>query len=101
MKTFLIIALLVMGAIGFAVYGYTTGRATSHVVTLQAAPGSKLVQMFDGLGEHPKVVRNLLSGDTCDYVSGPLAINQRGVKMKFYTLTCAGRTGFVNAKFVH
>jgi hypothetical protein len=112
-KTFLIAALSVVAV--FALVFMTpkladfktaalvdSGRVRSqNTVTLQAAPGNNIVQMFEkvGAGDEGKV-SHFPDGTTCKALGGPTAVNIEGISMTFRRVTCNGITGYVNAKWV-
>lgn len=98
MKTFIIIALLIIGAGWFVVSSYQ--GAHDNTVTLQAAPGNSIVQMFDTMFASAKVIRTLPDGSSCSLVDGPWKTSDSGITMSFYKLTCDNTTGYVNAKWV-
>lgn len=71
-------------------------RATNHV-TLRAAPGNTMVQMFDVLVDGPDVkVTTFPDGWGCI----KLGDKQSYAGMSFYRLKCGTKTGYVNADWV-
>lgn len=69
-------------------------------VTLRAAPGNTVVQMFDSVGVDAAVLRQYPSGERCTRISGPSAVSIEGIAMRFYKLYCNGASGYVNAQWV-
>lgn len=98
MKTFLIIALLVIGAGWFVASSYQD--AHDAAVTLHAGPGNSVVQMFDSMFASAQVVGTLPDGSSCALVDGPLQTADSGISMSFYKLRCDNMTGYVNSKWV-
>lgn len=79
-----------------------TPRPTKRpgVVTLKAAPGNTQVQMFGSIYSGGGTVTRFRTGTECVKLDGPMRITEGGVSMSFYKLTCNGRTGYVNTKWV-
>lgn len=107
MKNGCLVAFLVIIG-GFLLFGLfaaqqadsPVNRAQANTVTLRAAPGNTVVQIFDSTGAQAAVIRQLPNGTTCSKISGPTAVNVEGISMSFYKLSCADVAGYVNAKWV-
>lgn len=98
MKTFLIISLLVIAALGYL--GINYHNATDANVTLYAAPGNSAVSMFSSMTASAEMVRSFPDGYACTKLDGPWKTSDSGVSMSFYKLSCGGQSGWVNAKWV-
>lgn len=70
-------------------------------VRLKAASGDSIVQMFGSLTSDAGVVATFASGTECTKSGGPRQIAEGGISMSFYRLTCNGRSGYVNTKWVN
>lgn len=68
-------------------------------VTLQAAPGQNVVQMFDSVSGDSAVTR-FATGLRCYQLDGPIHVTESGVSMSFYKLNCMNTIGYVNTKWV-
>lgn len=98
MKTFLMIAILVIAALGYV--GVTYHNATDAKVTLATAPGNSAVAMFSSMSAGADRVRSFPDGYACTKLDGPWTTSESGVAMSFYKLSCGGQSGWVNAKWV-
>lgn len=56
--------------------------------------------MFGSIYSGGGTVTSFRTGTECVKLDGPLRITEGGVSMSFYKLTCNGRTGYVNTKWV-
>lgn len=95
-----IIAILVL--VLFAVVTRLLGSNSSNSeVTLRAAPGNTVVQMFESVGPGPNdAVARFPSSTRCTKIGGPTSVTIEGLSMRFYRLECNGTTGYVNARWV-
>lgn len=77
-----------------------TSRPANYV-TLHAAPGNSVVQMFDELRDSPDVkITTFPDGWGCTKLSDRLAVGDGSTAMYFYKLDCGNRTGYVNVNWV-
>src|SRR5262245_807726 len=115
MKTLLIIAFLLIGLAWFvgATYHsahradgttdrqYTAPYRNSQDVTLHAAPGQSVVQMFNSLGSGSQTVTHAFpTGTKCVKVDGPFPYKEAGIAMNFYRIQCGNVMGYVNTKWI-
>lgn len=104
----LTLAVLIVAAL-FAVFiwlapgnkGVAISRPTHASATLRAAPGNRVVQMFDQLNDSPDVkVTTFADGLKCTKESDLLRYGNGDTAMFFYKLKCNGKVGYVNADWV-
>ena len=104
MKVYITIALVVIAVVWFAIFLDESRQDTVErpvYVTLQAASGNNIVQMFERIGSAADVIKQFPTGQSCLKINGPTAVSIEGIAMKFHLLSCDGVTGYVNSKYVH
>lgn len=73
----------------------------NNAVTLDAAPGNSIVQMFAAPGSGADAFATFADGTACTKLDGPSRIDLGdGITSDYYKLTCNGQTGYVNVKWV-
>lgn len=111
MRRFVFVSVVVVAALvliigcGRGSQSRSTGGASTSpgadTVTLTAAPGNSIVQMFGSdASTQEQVIATFPSGTKCEKISGPTAVSISGISMRFYKLNCDGQVGEVNARWV-
>lgn len=73
----------------------------NNAVTLNAAPGNTIVQMFSDPGSGAEASRTFRDGTSCTKLDGPMRFDLGGgITSDYYRLSCNGQTGYVNVKWV-
>jgi hypothetical protein len=76
------------------------GTSNTNMVTLRAAPGNTIVQMFPRLDDDTQV-KKFDDGTRCEKLQGPIPVHiSGGGVIDFYHLSCNGASGYVNAQWV-